>query len=344
MNFRSFIHAGLAALAVGAAAFATPASAGATLDAIRQRGTLKCAVQGPSNPGFGVPDNQGRWQGFNVDLCRAVAIAIFGNGDKIEIAALTTQTRFPALTSGEVDLLTNNTTYVQLRETQLRFNFPAITFYDGQGILVPKKLNVTQVRQLDGATVCVQPGTTTELNLADYFRKLNISFKPVVIQSRDELTRAYAEGRCDALTSDATVLAAQRSTLANPSEHVILEERLSKEPLGLTVRRGDDDFRVLVTWVFNALVNAEELGITRANVDQMLSSGDPQIRRFLGVEPGLGSAMGVSDKYAYEIIKALGNYGELYEKYLGEQTPLGIPRGLNRLWTSGGILYVPPAR
>jgi general L-amino acid transport system substrate-binding protein len=344
MSVKHWINTGLAACAVAVTAFALPASAGTTLDAIKQRGTLKCAVQGPSNPGFGVPDNQGKWQGFNVDLCKAVAIAIFGNGDKIEISALTTQTRFPALSSGEVDILTNNTTYVQLRETQLKFNYPSITFFDGQGILVPKKLGVTSVKQLDGATVCVQPGTTTELNLADYFRKLNISFKPVVIQSRDELTRAYAEGRCDALTSDATVLAAQRSTLANPAEHVILGELLSKEPLGLTVRRGDDDFRAIATWAFNTLVNAEELGITQANVDQMLSSSDPQIRRFLGVEPGLGASMGVSDKYAYNIVKALGNYGELYEKYLGEKTPLGIPRGLNRLWTDGGILYVPPAR
>jgi len=342
---RTFMaKAGLAACALSVAALAQPALAGPTLDAIKQRGVLKCAVQGPSNPGFGVPDNQGKWQGFNVDLCRAVAIAIFENPDKIEIAALTTQTRFPALSSGEVDILTNNTTYVQLRETQLKFNYPAITFYDGQGMLVPKKLNVTKLSELDGATICVQPGTTTELNLADQFRKLNISYKPVVIQARDELTRAYAEGRCDALTADATILAAQRSILPNPADHVIMGELLSKEPLGITVRRGDDDFRVIATWAFNSLVNAEELGITKDNVESMLSSSDPQIRRFLGVEPGLGASMGVSDKYAYNIIKALGNYGELYEKHLGEKTPLGIPRGLNRLWTQGGILYVPPAR
>ncbi|MGL4290153.1 MAG: amino acid ABC transporter substrate-binding protein [Phreatobacter sp.] len=333
-----------ATLAAALVAQAAPASAGTTLDTIRQRGSLKCAVQGPSNPGFGVPDSQGRWTGFNVDLCRAVAIMIFGDPDKIQISALTTQTRFPALQSGEVDLLTNNTTVTLTRDTQLKFNFPAITFFDGQGILVPRRLNLTSGKQLSGATVCVQPGTTTELALTDFFRKNNMRFTPVVIQSRDELTRAYADGRCDALTSDATTLAAQRSTLANPADHVILPDRLSKEPLGLAVRHGDEEFRDIVAWAFNTLVNAEELGITRANVDEMAKSTDPEIRRFLGVEPGLGVALGVDDRFGYAIIKALGNYGELYEKYLGEKTPLAIPRGLNRLYTDGGSLYTPPSR
>jgi general L-amino acid transport system substrate-binding protein len=340
MISRILLGAGLLAVA----ALAEPAVAGSTLDAIKQRGALKCAVQGPSNPGFGVPDNQGKWQGFNVDLCRAVAIAILGDPEKIQIAALTTQTRFPALQSGEVDILTNNTTYVQSRDTQLKFNFPAITFFDRQAIMVSKALGVKTARELNGATVCVQPGTTTELNLTDFFRRNNISFKPVVIQARDELTRTYGEGRCDALTSDATTLAAQRTTLAKPEDHVILPDALSKEPLGLAVRHGDEEFRDIVAWSFNALVNAEELGITKANVDEMLKSGDPQIRRFLGVEPGLGAAMGVDERYAYNIIKALGNYGELYEKYLGEKTPLTIQRGMNKLWTDGGILYVPPSR
>jgi general L-amino acid transport system substrate-binding protein len=340
MMSRILLGAGLLAVA----ALTNPAAAGPTLDAIKQRGALKCAVQGPSNPGFGVPDNQGRWQGFNVDLCRAVAIAIFGDGNKIQIAALTTQTRFPALQSGEVDLLTNNTTFVQTRDTQLKFNFPATTFFDRQAVMVPKKLGVKSAKELNGATVCVQPGTTTELNLTDFFRRNNISFKPVVIQARDELTRAYGEGRCDALTSDATTLAAQRTTLAKPDDHVILPDALSKEPLGLTVRHGDEELRDIVAWSFNVLVNAEELGITKANVDEMLKSSDPQIRRFLGVEPGLGAGLGVDEKYAYNIVKALGNYGDLYEKYLGEKTPLGIPRGMNKLWTDGGILYVPPSR
>jgi general L-amino acid transport system substrate-binding protein len=333
MTSRILFGAGLLAVA----ALAQPAAAGPTLDAIKQRGALKCAVQGPSNPGFGVPDNQGKWQGFNVDLCRAVAIAIFGDPE-------TTQTRFPALQSGEVDLLTNNTTFVQTRDTQLKFNFPAITFFDRQALMVPKKLGLKSGKELNGATVCVQPGTTTELNLTDFFRRNNISFKPVVIQARDELTRAYGEGRCDALTSDATTLAAQRTTLANPADHIILPDALSKEPLGLTVRHGDEELRDIVAWSFNALVNAEELGVTQANADQMLGSSDPQIRRFLGVEPGLGAALGVDEKYAYNIVKKLGNYGELYEKYLGEKTPLAIPRGMNRLWTDGGILYVPPSR
>jgi general L-amino acid transport system substrate-binding protein len=334
----------LAALAVGLVGLSQPAMAGATLDAIKQRGSLKCAVQGPSNPGFGVPDSQGKWQGFNVDLCRAMAIMILGDGEKIQIAPLTTQTRFPALQSGEVDVLTNNATYVLTRDTQLKFNFPAITFFDGQGIMVPKKLNVQSALKLDGATVCVQPGTTTELALTDFFRKHNMKFTPVVIAARDELTRAYAEGRCDALTSDATTLAAQRTTIPNPAEHIILPEMLSKEPLAMAVRHGDEEFRDIVAWAFNTLVNAEEFGITRANVDEMQKSTDPQVRRFLGVEPGLGAALGVNEKYAYTIIKTLGNYGELYEKHLGEKSPLAIPRGLNKLYTNGGIMYVPPSR
>lgn len=337
---------GFTAALLGAVSLAciTPVEAGSTLDAIKARGSLKCAVQGPSNPGFGVPGSGGKWVGFNVDLCRAIAATIFGDAEKIQISALTTQTRFPALQSGEVDVLTNNTTYVMTRDTQLKFNFPAISFMDGQGILVPKKLNVKSGKELNGATVCVQPGTTTELALTDYFRKNNMKFTPVVIQSRDELTRAYADGRCDALTSDATTLAAQRSTLANPAEHVILPDRLSKEPLGIAVRHSDEEFRDIVAWSFNALVNAEELGVTQANVDEMAKSGDPEIRRFLGVEPGLGAALGVDEKYAYTIIKQIGNYGELYEKYLGEKTPLAIPRGVNRLYTQGGALYTPPSR
>lgn len=322
----------------------SPAHAGSTLDVIRQRGSLKCAVQGPSNPGFGVPDSQGKWVGFNVDLCRAVATTLFGDPDKIQVSALTTQTRFPALQSGEVDLLTNNTTDTLTRDTQLKFSFPAITFFDGQGMMVSKKLGVGSAKDLSGATICVQPGTTTELALTDFFRKNNMKFTPVVIQNRDELTRAYADGRCDGITADATTLAAQRSTLPNPSDSVILPERLSKEPLGLTVRQSDVEFEKIVAWTFNTLVNAEELGIDQGDVDEMTKSTDPEIRRFLGVEPGLGSALGVDDKFAYNIIKKIGNYGELYERYLGEKTPLGIPRGLNRLYTKGGILYTPPSR
>jgi general L-amino acid transport system substrate-binding protein len=334
----------VAAIILGLGSLSQPSLAGTTLDAIKQRGSLKCAVQGPSNPGFGVPDSQGKWQGFNVDMCRAIAIMILGDPDKIQISPLTTQTRFPALQSGEVDVLTNNTTYVLVRDSQLKFNFPAITFFDGQGIMVPKKLGVASALKLDGATICVQPGTTTELALTDYFRKHNMKFTPVVIQARDELTRAYAEGRCDALTSDATTLAAQRTAVPNPADHIILPERLSKEPLGLTVRHGDEELRDIVEWAFNTLINAEEFGITKANVDEMQKSSDPQIRRFLGVEPGLGAALGVDEKYAHKIIKKIGNYGELYEKYLGEKSPLGIPRGLNNLYTNGGIMYVPPSR
>jgi len=338
----------LAGLAASAFVFGpTAAEAGRDLDAIKARGTIRCGVQGPSNPGFGVPNAQGVWGGFNVEICRAIAITIFNDPSKVEFVPVTTQSRFPALTNGEVDVLSNNTTWTLTRDTGVnRFNFPAIVFYDGQAVMVPRRLNVTSARQLNGATVCVQPGTTTELNLADFFRQNNMTFRPVVIEALDELRRAYDQGRCDIFTNDFAALAAQRTLLSNPRDHVILPERISKEPLGPTIRQGDEELTNIVAWTVFALIDAEEFGITQANVDQIAGSAtDPRIRRLLGVEPGMGTAIGAAnDQYARTIIKAFGNYGEIFERHLGVNTPLGLERGQNNIWTKGGLLYAPPAR
>jgi general L-amino acid transport system substrate-binding protein len=337
-----------AAMAAAAMVFVSPAAqAGRDLDGIKQRGTLRCGVQGPSNPGFGVPDAQGRWQGFNVDICRAVAITIFNDPNKVEFVPVTTQSRFPALASGEVDMLSNNSTWTLTRDSNVnKFNFPAIVFYDGQAIMIPKRLNVTSAKALDGATVCVQPGTTTELNLTDYFRSNNLKFTPVVIEALDELRRAYDQGRCDVFTNDFAALAAQRTLLSKPQDHVILPERLSKEPLSPAIRQGDEELTNIVAWTVFALVEAEEAGITQSNVDQIASSAtDPRVRRLLGVEGNMGESINAANKdYARTIIKAFGNYGEIFERHLGRDTPLGLDRAQNRLWTQGGLLYAPPAR
>jgi general L-amino acid transport system substrate-binding protein len=337
-----------AAMAAAAMVFVSPAAqAGRDLDGVKQRGTLRCGVQGPSNPGFGVPDAQGRWQGFNVDICRAVAITIFNDPNKVEFVPVTTQSRFPALASGEVDMLSNNSTWTLTRDSNVnKFNFPAIVFYDGQAIMIPKRLNVTSAKALDGATVCVQPGTTTELNLTDYFRSNNLKFTPVVIEALDELRRAYDQGRCDVFTNDFAALAAQRTLLSKPQDHVILPERLSKEPLSPAIRQGDEELTNIVAWTVFALVEAEEAGITQSNVDQIASSAtDPRVRRLLGVEGNMGESINAANKdYARTIIKAFGNYGEIFERHLGRDTPLGLDRAQNRLWTQGGLLYAPPAR
>jgi general L-amino acid transport system substrate-binding protein len=336
------------ALAAGlAAAYAPVAEAGRDLDAIKQRGTLRCGVQGPSNPGFGTPNAQGQWGGFNVEICRAVAITIFGDPSKVEFIPVTTQSRFPALTNGEVDMLSNNSTWTLTRDSNVnRFNFPAVVFYDGQAVMVPRRLNVTSARQLNGATVCVQPGTTTELNITDFFRQHNLQFRPVVIEALDELRRAYDTGRCDVFTNDFAALAAQRTLLSNPRDHVILPERLSKEPLSPVVRQGDEELTNIVAWTVFALIDAEELGITQANVGQMAeSSTNPVVRRLLGVEGAMGQSIGAhSPQYARQIISAFGNYGEIFNRHLGPNTPLGLDRGQNNIWTQGGLLYAPPAR
>ena len=321
--------------------------AGAVLDAVKARGVLKCGV-GTGTPGFMTPDSAGVWTGFNVSMCRAVAVALFNNAAKVEFIPLTNVQRFPALQSGEVDMLANNTTWTLTRDTQLGFNFAPTIFYDGQGMMVSKKMNLTSAKQLDGATVCVQPGTTTELNLADYFRENKMKYQAVVIESASETRNAFFSGRCDVYTNDSSTLAADRTaapaSAGGPDGFVILPERISKEPLAAVVRHGDDQFYDIVSWTIYTLFDAEEFGIDSTNVDSFLTSNNPAVRRFLGVEPGMGQALGVDQKYAYNIIKAVGNYAQIFEANIGSGSPIKLARGMNSLWKNGGMLYSPPAR
>ena len=337
--FKNVIAASIAVL------FGTaPAFAGSTFDAVKTKGFVQCAVN-TGLSGFSFADSQGKWTGLDVDLCRAIAAAMFGDSEKTKFTPTTAQQRFVALQSGEVDVITRNATQTLLRDTQLGFNFAGVNFYDGQGFLVPVKSGIKSAKELNGATICVQPGTTTELNLADYFRKNKMTFKPVLIEKLDELLQAYAAGRCDSYTTDASGLAAVRAgQLSGKGEHVILPERISKEPLGPIVRHGDDQWLDLVKWSFMAMIEAEEFGITSKNVDEMLKSDDPAIKRLLGVTPGYGKAMGVDEKWVYNIIKQVGNYAESFERNVGVNTPLKLERGLNDLWTKGGLMYSIPFR
>ncbi len=331
------------AIAIGFAG-AAPAQAGATLDKVKQAASISCGVQ-TGVAGFAQPDSQGKYSGFNVDICRALSAAMFGDSEKVKYVPLTAQQRFTALQSGEVDLLSNNTTWTLQRDTDLGLNFAPVVFYDGQGFMVPKKLGVKTAKELNGATVCVAPGTTTELNLADYFRSNKMEFKPVVIEKLDELVAAFFSGRCDVYTSDSSALAAVRiGRASNPDDYVILTERISKEPLAPVVRHGDDQWHDVVDWVIYALMEAEEKGITQQNVDDMLKSEDPGIKRMLGVTPGMGKALGLDEKWAYNAIKSVGNYGEIFDKHLGLSSPLKLERGYNNLWTKGGLIYAIPIR
>ncbi len=295
--------------------------------------------------GFSNPDSAGAWTGLDVDFCRAVAVALFNDPNKVRFTALSAQQRFPAIQSGEVDLLSRNTTWTLTRDTSVGLNFAPVTYYDGQGFMVAKNLGVTSAAGLNGATVCVQSGTTTELNLADFFRARNMQFNPVVIESIDEVNAAYFAGRCDVLTSDASQLAGIRASVAsNPDDHIILPEIISKEPLAPAVRQGDDQWFDIVKWTVYATIQAEELGITSKNVDEMLQSKNPEIQRLLGVSAGMGKALGLDEKWAYNIIKTVGNYGEIFERNVGVATPLKLERGLNALWTNGGLQYAMPFR
>ena len=333
----------LAAIGV-ALGFGVPAEAGPTFDKVKQAGQIVCGVN-TGLAGFAQPDNQGRYTGLDVDICKALAAAIFGDADKVKYVPLTAQQRFTALQSGEVDLLSRNTTWTLLRDTDLGLNFTAVVFYDGQGFMVPKKLGVKSAKELNGATICVQPGTTTELNLADYFRANKMQFKPVVIEKLDEVENAFFSGRCDAYTTDRSGLAATRAARApKPDDYVILPEVISKEPLAPAVRQGDDQWNDIVRWVIYALFEAEEKGITAKNVDDMTKSDDPTIKRLLGVTPGMGKALGVDEKWAYNALKAVGNYGEIFERNVGEDSPLKLDRGPNNLWTHGGLIYAMPIR
>jgi general L-amino acid transport system substrate-binding protein len=336
-----------AAFVVGFAASlscAAPAVAGPTLDKVKQAGALTCGV--PTGiPGFAQPDNQGKYAGFDVDICRAISAALFGEPDKVKYVPLTAQQRFTALQSGEVDILSNNTTWTLSRDTQLGLNFGPVVFYDGQGFMVPKKLNVKTAKELNGATICVQPGTTTELNLADYFRGNKMEFKPVVIEKLDEIYAAFFSGRCDVMTGDGSALAAQRiGRASNPEDYVVLAERISKEPLAPVVRHGDEEWHDIVDWVVYAMMDAEEKGITQKNVDEMAKSEAPDIKRMLGGTPGMGKALGLDEKWAYNAIKLVGNYGEIFDKHLGLGSPLKLERGYNNLWTKGGLIYAMPIR
>jgi general L-amino acid transport system substrate-binding protein len=325
-------------------AFAGSAQAGPTLDKVKQAGQISCGVQ-TGLAGFAAPDSQGRYAGLNVDICKALSAAIFGAVDKVKYVPLTAQQRFTALQSGEVDLLSNNTTDTLQRDTALGLNFAPVVFYDGQGFMVPKKLGIKNAKELNGSTICVQQGTTSELNVADYFRSNKIEYKPVVIEKIDEIESAFYSGRCDVYTGDASGLNANRLSRApNPDDYVILPERISKEPLAPVVRHGDDEWNDIVRWVVYALFEAEEKGITSKNVDDMLKSDDPNIKRMLGVTPGAGKALGLDEKWAYNAIKLVGNYGEIFDRNLGKDTELKFERGLNNLWTRGGLIYAMPIR
>jgi len=317
--------------------------AAGTLDEVKARGYIKAGVNGGVY-GFSMPDEKGVWKGLDVDTARAIAAAVFGDASKVKFSALTAVQRLPALQSKEIDVLCRNTTQTLTRETTNGLNFVHVNYYDGQGFLVPKKLGVKSARELDGATVCVLPGTTTEMNAADFFRSHNMKWKPVVIEQTSELNKAFFAGRCDCLTSDASQLAAQRSVAPNPDDYMLLPEIISKEPLAPVVRHGDDQWYDIVNFTVMALINAEEMGITSKNVDEMLNSRVPQIQRFLGVTPGMGKALGLDEKWAYNIIKQVGNYGEIFERNVGPNTKLGLQRGLNALWTKGGLMYAAPFR
>ena len=321
------------------------AASAATLDDVKARGHLNCGVT-TGLAGFAAPDANGVWQGFDVDVCRAVAAAIFGDKDAVEFVPTTGETRFTALSSGEIDLLARNTTWTFSRDTELKFDFVGVNYYDGQGFIVPKSLGVTSAKDLDGATVCIQTGTTTELNLADYFRANNISYQPVPIQTNAEGQQQYLAGACDTYTTDASGLAATRATFENPDDHVLLPEIISKEPLGPLVRHGDNDWGDIAMWTLNALIAAEELGITSANIGEMSAAptNNPEVNRLLGTEGELGAMIGLSPDWAKNAIMAGGNYGEIFERNIGENTPIGLARGLNAQWTDGGLLYAPPFR
>jgi general L-amino acid transport system substrate-binding protein len=314
-----------------------------TLAAIKDRGELICGANG-TLAGFGLPDPQGNWTGFDVDFCRAIAAAIFNDPAKVKFVPLTAKDRFTALQSGEIDVLSRNTTWTMSRDTSLGLDFPAITYYDGQGFMVRKALKVSSALELNDASVCVQQGTTSELNLADYFRTNHMGLKTVTFATGEEALKAYESGRCDAYTTDSSGLYGERQKLAESGAHIVLPEIISKEPLSPAVRHGDDQWTDLVRWTHYVMLDAEELGVNKANVDEKLKSDDPETRRLLGIEGQYGEGLGLTNDWAYRIVKHVGNYGEVFERNIGQGSPLKIVRGLNALWTKGGLQYGPPIR
>ncbi|MDN4591021.1 amino acid ABC transporter substrate-binding protein [Xenophilus aerolatus] len=340
----------LIALAAGALALATtlaavPAYAGKTLDAVKQRGAVKCGVTN-GVAGFSAPDTQGNWSGLDVDSCRAIAAAVLGDAKKVEFVPLNSQQRFAALQAGEVDILARNTTWNLTRDASLGLNFTTINYYDGQGFLVPKKIKVTSAKQLKGATICTQSGTTNEKNVADWSKAQGIPVKTVVFESFEASFKAFFAGRCQAFTTDTSALAGLRNKEApNPDDYVILPELISKEPLAPAVKRGDDEWFAIAKWVPNALIEAEEVGITQANIDELKgSSKDPAQQRLLGTGDDLGKLLGLDKEWSYRAIKAVGNYGEIFERNVGPKSVLKLPRGANNLWNKGGLLYALPVR
>ncbi|BCH54561.1 amino acid ABC transporter substrate-binding protein [Agrobacterium vitis] len=337
----------LLSVALGAAAFGFGASAASadTLSDVKAKGFVQCGVS-QGIPGFSAPNDKGDWSGLDVDYCRGIAAAVFGDASKAKFTPLSSKDRFPALQSGEVDVLTRNTTWTISRDTSLGFNFRTVNYYDGQGFMAKKSLNVKSALELSGAAVCVQTGTTTELNLADYFKANGLKYNPVVFEKEDDATSAYDAGRCDVYTTDQSGLYAIRLKLKNPDDNMVLPEVISKEPLGPAVRQGDDKWFDVVSWVHYAMVNAEEAGVTSKNIDEMKANGGPDIKRMLGAEAGskLGTDLGLKEDWAYNVIKLVGNYGEVFDRNVGAGSPLKIARGGNALWTKGGLQYGPPIR
>src|SRR4051812_14793030 len=331
-----------AALAI--AAFSLPAHAGKTLDAVKARGLLVCGVN-TSGPGFSAADSKGAWTGLDVDFCRAVAAAVLSDPNKVKFVPLNSQQRFSSLQAGEIDVLSRNSTWTLTRDASLGVVFAGINYFDGQGFMVPKKLKIDSAKKMNGATVCVQAGTTSEKNVADYFGANAMKYKPVVFDTAEAITSAFFAGRCQVYTTDMSDLAGARTKAPNADDYVILPQVISKEPLGPSVRRGDDEWFQIVRWTLYAMFDAEENGLTQADVDQQkASSKDPNVQRFLGVSEDTGKLLGLDAQWAYRIVKAAGNYGESFERNLGPKSPVGLPRGVNNLWNKGGLMYAPPIR
>jgi len=335
----------LSLIVAGVAAFAAASVAQAgTLEDVRAKGFIQCGVS-QGLPGFSNPDDQGNWTGIDVDLCRAVAAAVFGDANAVKYTPLSAKQRFTALSSGEIDILSRNTTWTMTRDTQLGLNFAGVNYYDGQGMMVPTALGVNSATELDGANICTNTGTTTELNITDYFRANGMSFNLVAFEKADEVVAAYDAGRCDVYTTDRSGLAAQRTKLTNPDNHKVLPEIISKEPLGPVVRQGDDQWFNIVRWSLNAMINAEEMGITSANINKLTyNEKTPAEARFIGTEGKFGEELGLANDWAYKIISQVGNYAESYDRNVGPNTPLKLDRGVNALWSKGGILYAAPIR
>ncbi|AUH32580.1 amino acid ABC transporter substrate-binding protein [Paracoccus tegillarcae] len=338
------VFLGSVAAFVAASGGAALAAEGDTLKAVQDRGELICGVN-TGLVGFAAPDASGNWTGFDIAICKAVAAAVLGDPNKVKYVPTTGQTRFTALSSGEVDVLARNSTWTFSRDTDLALDFIGVNYYDGQGFMVSKDLGVTSAKELDGATICIQTGTTTELNLADYFKANNMAYQPVNIDSNAEGEQQYMAGACDAYTTDASGLAATRAAFADPENHVILPEIVSKEPLGPAVRHGDNNWGDIVRWTLNALIAAEEYGVTSTNIEELASNSEnPEVQRLLGSSDDLGAMIGLDKDWAKRAIMASGNYGEIFAKTIGEETPIGLARGLNAQWTQGGLLYAPPFR